>query len=313
MTVVPQEQESAAGPAADVRQTRFKDVCGSIDEFKRVVYEEPERAAADGAPIESLIDDALYMLARMELRLAEYEAFRRTVQALAAELEGIGGSRRADGIAAAQALRKRLARGTPLEGETREAVVASAEAVRDAAQDLENKMSRYKAVALALERAYRQVKGARVWVLDEAEAAQAAALPGELVTVGRRASPRGGRGGRAARPGSWLVHCARRRATVRTVQRRRRDRAAAGPLVGRGPELLRGRRLRDAATPQRPAVPRVRGPARALGAGGRAARAAGRVIGRRRRGRGFRTPCPYLLPGRPAAARDTLGGNRRPP
>ena len=44
-----QEQESAAAPAVDVRQTRFKDVCGSIDELKRVLCEEPERAAADGA------------------------------------------------------------------------------------------------------------------------------------------------------------------------------------------------------------------------------------------------------------------------
>lgn len=34
-------------------------------------------------------------------------------------------------------------------------------------------------MALALERAYREVKGGRVWVLDEAEAERAAALPGE--------------------------------------------------------------------------------------------------------------------------------------
>jgi hypothetical protein len=34
-------------------------------------------------------------------------------------------------------------------------------------------------LALELERAYREVKGDRVWVLDEAEAARVAALPGE--------------------------------------------------------------------------------------------------------------------------------------
>ena len=179
MIPVPREQQDTAQPETDVRQTRFKDVCGSIDELKRVLYEEPQRAPTETAALESLIDDALSMLARMELRLSEYEAFRGTVQTLAAELQQIGGSRRSEGIAAARALRSQLPRGRPLTGEAREAAVASAEAIRDAAQDVENKMSRYKALALELERAYRQVKGERVWVLDEAEAARAAALPGE--------------------------------------------------------------------------------------------------------------------------------------
>jgi hypothetical protein len=179
MTPVPRAQQDPARPETAVRQTRFKDVCGSIDELKRVLYEEPERAATDTGALESLVDDALYMLARMELRLAEYEAFRRTVQTLAAELQHIGGSPRADGIAAAQALRRRLPRGRPLAGEAREAAVASAEAIREAARDVEQKLSRYKALALELERAYRRVKGDRVWVLDEAEAARVAALPGE--------------------------------------------------------------------------------------------------------------------------------------
>src|SRR5687767_4248534 len=108
-----QEHQPTAEAVADVRQTRFKDVCGSIDEIKRALYEEPERAAADAAPLESLVDDGLYMLARMELRLREYEAFRDRIRALAAELDGIGGSRRAEGIAAAEALRGQLPRGAP--------------------------------------------------------------------------------------------------------------------------------------------------------------------------------------------------------
>ena len=163
----------------DVRQTRFKDVCGSIDELKRVLYEEPQRAVDDRAEVDSLVDDALAMLARMELRLEQYETFRDTVLALGEELRRIGGSRRAEGVAAAGALRRRLSRGAPLDGAAREAAVADAEAVRAAARDVEQKMSRYKALALGLERAFRQVQGDRVWVLDAAEAERVAALPGE--------------------------------------------------------------------------------------------------------------------------------------
>ena len=167
----------------EVRQTRFKDVCGSIDELKRVLYEEPQRAVAERAALDSLVEDALVMLARMELRLEQYESFRSTVLALGAAMQQIGGSRRAEGIAAAQALRARLPGegAAPPEGEAREAAVAAAEAIREAARDVEQKMSRYKDLALDLERAFREVKGERVWVLDPAEAEQAAALPGEPV------------------------------------------------------------------------------------------------------------------------------------
>jgi hypothetical protein len=164
-----------------VRQTRFKDVCGSIDELKRVLYEEPQRAVAERPALDSLVEDALVMLARMEARLEQYEAFRGTVLALGEAMQQIGGSRRAEGVAAARVLSARLPREAPLEGEAREAAVTAAEAIREAARDVEQKMSRYKDLALDLERAFREVKGGRVWVLDAAEAEQAAALPGEPV------------------------------------------------------------------------------------------------------------------------------------
>ena len=152
-----------------MRQTRFRDVCGSIDELKRVLYEEPELAAQKPHALESLVDDALYMLGRMEQRLADYERFRSAVCELAAELPLIEGSCRAEALAVAPLLREQLPRGVPLTPELREAAVASAEAIRDVAQDIENKMSRYKTLALALEQAYRAVRGSRSWVLDENE------------------------------------------------------------------------------------------------------------------------------------------------
>jgi hypothetical protein len=172
------ESPATAGSAGGARQTRYRDVCGSVDELKRLLFEEPDRAAAEPQVLEALVEDMLYMLARMEQRLMEYEQFRAEVLEATAALRQIGGSRRAEALDLAPVLRAQLPHGTALTPTARDAAVASAEAIRDVAQDVENKMSRYKTLALAIEAAYRMVRGPRAWVLDEAEA-EAAALPGE--------------------------------------------------------------------------------------------------------------------------------------
>jgi hypothetical protein len=61
--------EQAEAPA---RRTRFSDVCGTIDELKRLLHQEPESSVAQPQVLESLIDDALFMEARMEVRLKQY-------------------------------------------------------------------------------------------------------------------------------------------------------------------------------------------------------------------------------------------------
>src|SRR5947208_16590360 len=89
-------RSTTADTAVGVRQTRFRDVCGSVDELKRVLYEEPDRAAAEPRVLDALIEDVLYMLARMEQRLEEYEQFRTALLTVARELPQIGESRRAE-------------------------------------------------------------------------------------------------------------------------------------------------------------------------------------------------------------------------
>lgn len=164
---------------ADARRTQFSDVCGTIDELKRMVHEEPEAVVGAPEALEALVDDALFMLARMEPRLREYEQFRIEIVALAAALQEVGDSRRQEALAAAPALRALLRRARLLTGDERAAAIASAEAIRAVAQDLESKLYRYKELALALARAYRAIQGNRSWVLDESEAQSAAMLPGE--------------------------------------------------------------------------------------------------------------------------------------
>jgi hypothetical protein len=165
--------------SATARRTRFSDVCGSIDELKRLLHEAPEACAAHPEEPDALVEDALFMLARMELRLREYEGFRERVAAIAAQLQAITGSRRQEALALAPPLRRQLRAGRPLTDAERAATVGSAEAIRRVAQDLEDNLGRYKTLALELARAYRDVRGGRPWVLDEEDAQAQDTPPGE--------------------------------------------------------------------------------------------------------------------------------------
>jgi hypothetical protein len=158
------------GASAPGRRTRFSDVCGTIDELKRLLHEEPVGGTARAEVFDGLIDDALFMEARMEIRLREYEQFRAAVAAIAAQLQELGPSRRQEAIATAPALKAQLARGWPLSGVERTEVVDCAEAIRAVAQSLEDTLSRYKTLALELARAYRAIQGNRSWVLEDGEA-----------------------------------------------------------------------------------------------------------------------------------------------
>ena len=162
-------QDGQEPPAAtvEVRRTHFSDVCGTIDELKRRLHEEPETSAGQPSALTALIDDALYMEERMEQRLREYEAFREQVVAIAAALAQQPGSRRDDAITLAPPLKAQLARGRVLSPEERAETIATAEAIRQVAQELENTLGRYKQLALDLERAYREIRGNRSWVLQD--------------------------------------------------------------------------------------------------------------------------------------------------
>ncbi|MGI8912215.1 MAG: hypothetical protein ACR2JY_00245 [Chloroflexota bacterium] len=155
------------GAVAPGRRTRFSDVCGTIDELKRMLHEEPEAGALHPAILESLIDDALFMEARMEGRLHEYEQFRTQITAITEQLQNLGASRRQTAIAVAPALKAQLASERPLAGAERAEAVNRAEAIRAVAQHLEDTLSRYKTLTLELARAYRAIQGNRSWMLDE--------------------------------------------------------------------------------------------------------------------------------------------------
>ncbi|HEV2123328.1 MAG TPA: hypothetical protein VGW38_11205, partial [Chloroflexota bacterium] len=90
MTAI-QEPQYALSGTGELRTTRFSDVCGGTDEFKRVLTEEPEFAqSTEGREVlQGLMDDGLYMLARMEIRLREYQELRDELERIVQQMRAI--------------------------------------------------------------------------------------------------------------------------------------------------------------------------------------------------------------------------------
>ena len=149
--------------AAEWRTTRFSDVCGGTDELKRLVVEETAAAAtAEGrAAVKALVDDGLYMLARMEERLREYQAFRDVLARLVEQMQAIPEPRLADAAREAAAMRQRLdSASEPLDVAD---LVRRAEEIRQVANDMEGALRRHKEAAIAAGSAYVALRGRRGW------------------------------------------------------------------------------------------------------------------------------------------------------
>ncbi|HEU5315019.1 MAG TPA: hypothetical protein VFX49_02850 [Chloroflexota bacterium] len=142
--------------SGELRTTRYSDVCGGTDEFKRVVAEESDTAATpEGrAALRGLVDDGIYMLARMEVRLREYQAFRDELARLVESMRAIPEPRLADAQREAETLRALLStEGAPSGAEATELMVR-AEEIRQVANDMEGALRRHKEAVIAAGKAY---------------------------------------------------------------------------------------------------------------------------------------------------------------
>jgi hypothetical protein len=137
-----------------LRTTRYSDVCGGTDEFKRFLAEEPAAAASPEGrqALRNLVDDGLYMLSRMEVRLREYQAFRDALAQLVDAMRLIPEPRLADSQSEAETLRAALANGSNLEATE---LMRRAEEIRQVANDMEGALRRHKEAAVAAGKAYR--------------------------------------------------------------------------------------------------------------------------------------------------------------
>ena len=77
-----------------LRETRFSDVCGTVDELKRMLHEEPEVGDLATERLVDLVEECAVMLERMDSRLREFQQFRREVVRLTQGMDAIGDSRR---------------------------------------------------------------------------------------------------------------------------------------------------------------------------------------------------------------------------
>jgi hypothetical protein len=136
-----------------------------MDEIKRMFAEEPEVAMGEKrALVESLLDDAAYMVERMERRTAEYGEFRERLTAIVADLAGITGVDTAPVGAGIAGIRACLAEAATEPAALTERVHAAAEEIRAVANDQENRLRRFKDAALQLRDAFDEIRGARHWL-----------------------------------------------------------------------------------------------------------------------------------------------------
>src|SRR5687768_7447444 len=161
-----------------LRTTRYSDVCGGTDEFKRLLAEERETAATPEGreTLRGLVDDGLYMLSRMEVRLREYQAFRDELARLVDAMRTIPEPRLADSQREADTLRAALAGAGELEATE---LMRRAEEIRQVANDMEGALRRHKEAAVAAGKAYRALmrEGRSTGASAETAGAPAAAAP----------------------------------------------------------------------------------------------------------------------------------------
>jgi hypothetical protein len=155
--------------SGELRTTRYSDVCGGTDEFKRVVAEESDTvASAEGrAALRGLVDDGIYMLARMEVRLRQYQAFRDELAGLVESMRAIPEPRLADAQREADTLRALLSKEGTLSQDGATDLMVRAEEIRQVANDMEGALRRHKEAVIAAGKAYVSLMRERPATEDE--------------------------------------------------------------------------------------------------------------------------------------------------
>ena len=159
------------------RLTRFSDVCGTVDELKRMLNEEAKTASPE--TLAGFVEDCVSMLERMEIRLREFQAFRESMIRLLEQMEEIGDSRRSYALQVAGEMSRRFSEGDGLNAEDAERLSDRAEEVRRVAGEMEQMLRRFKETAMQVGRRYREIEGGRGWD-REGEAAEAAGMDERL-------------------------------------------------------------------------------------------------------------------------------------
>ncbi len=147
------------------RNTKYYDVCSSVDDFKEHVAAGSAKLSEERENIDRLFEDIRHMIGRMYRRQREYTQFADRLAEILADLQAVEIVDRApsdDGLAEIERML------VADEADDAERLNELAEQVRDVASRQEARLREHKAAALAVLEAYREVKGPRDWSDDEA-------------------------------------------------------------------------------------------------------------------------------------------------
>jgi|YNPNPStandDraft_1061719.scaffolds.fasta_scaffold54232_1 hypothetical protein len=165
------------GSEPERQTTRYLDVCGTVDEFERLLRERPPEATPEN--LRALLDDAGSMLARMEERRQQYARFAEEVNRLAERLRAIQGPDPQPAYETLQELAQRLQSGLPQGADEVERWCAEAESVRDIANRMEQTLYPYRDAAIELGALFAEIKGGRNWPAGRRAEASASPPPGD--------------------------------------------------------------------------------------------------------------------------------------
>lgn len=149
--------ETASGDGA----TKHPDVCGCVDEFEGLIHDAQVSPTLHREHLNGLIDDALYMIARMRKRLSAYEDFMAQVAVICARQIDIPETEQSS--EAAQAIRAFLADRFDDVPSNSDQLDALAEAVRDVASKQEAALYAYRDACIQIGALYEQIRGSRNW------------------------------------------------------------------------------------------------------------------------------------------------------
>jgi len=154
----------------EYRQTRFSDVCGTMDELKRLWEEERDKVFKGPENcVEPLLEDALFMLSRMNERLKEYRSFVEEVRRCIELMEKVEEADLEGAEKAADFIRSYVKSTKGPEGAEFEKLDDAAESIRSVANDQESRLRTCKELALKIYASFMKVKGNRKWLLEEGE------------------------------------------------------------------------------------------------------------------------------------------------
>ncbi|MBD3183187.1 hypothetical protein GF312_12905 [Candidatus Poribacteria bacterium] len=150
------------------RQTSFYDVCGTVDELKKLMEENPEIASSNPERLFELIDDACYMLSRMQRRREKYQEFAQNAKAVAEKLNQVKGPKTEDAFENADNLKIFLREHPDQLSDKLNDAFDMAEGIRDVANRMEKEvLYAYRDLAIELGTLYSQIKGSRKWEKGE--------------------------------------------------------------------------------------------------------------------------------------------------